>query len=185
MERFERSEGERAAQMEVRGRAVRSILRGAGQFSVADRDRVESLLAENGIVRPRPDDWFSFDAYAAALTSIEESLTARTLHRIGLEIPKVIDWPTGVGDVASAMKYLDERHRRVHRSGDAGFYDFERTGTSEGRVECWTPYPCLLDEGIVEDTARKFSPRDDFVNLSESDRCREINADSCTYVIEW
>lgn len=150
---------------EVSGQTVQSIVEGVGQFSSAYEQRALDILGNHGLPDPDPEEWYSWAAYLDAFDELLDSVGPKTVTKIGSEIPHLVDWPPEVETVKEAMDDLDDQYQQTHRGDTIGYYDFEKTGDGEGRMECKNPYPPVLDEGILKATAEKFSDEGAFVRV--------------------
>lgn len=171
---------------EVKGEEVRSIAEAAGRISTVFGERVEMILAENGLGDVRPDAWYPLQSYLDALQQIATQVGDDTILYLGKKLPELNDWPSGVTTVVDAMESVRTAYGTFHRGGDVGHYELEELGGSEVRFTCENPYPCTLTRGVIRGTGEKFSPPTAFVDLEEeSTRCRADGGDKCVYRVSW
>jgi hypothetical protein len=172
--------------VEARGRVIIAIEEGLTRFREEYRSRVRRVLAEKGIDDPDPDDWYAQDAELDVLRTIAAELEPHLLGRLGEQIPDVARWPSGITGVPAGLDAIDEAYNRNHRGGEIGHYRFEKVEDGRGRVECWNPYPCPFDRGLIRAVAKRYSSVESFVFVEErSGACRREGADRCTYVVHW
>lgn len=153
---------------EVSGQTVRSVVEGVGQISESYRKRTLDILDSHGLPEPQPSEWYPWQAYIDAFDELVDTVGPKTVAMIGSKIPELVDWPPTIDSVADAMDALDEQYNMTHRGDDIGYYDFEKTGDSEGVMECKNPYPPSLDEGLLKATAKKFSEGGSFVRIEQT-----------------
>lgn len=169
--------------VEVSGAAVLAVVKGMGAFEATAR----RLLAEQGIVDPRENSWHPQQAWLNAFRAIADNIGPATLTQIGRKIPETAHWPPVIRTVEAALASIDTAYHLNHRGGEIGHYRFEQTGTGAGCVVCDNPYPCAFDIGIIDATARHFSPQGVFLQVTHDDSkpCRQKGGDSCTYQVVW
>ena len=116
-----------------------------------------------------------------------------------MKIPENAMFPSGVKDIASAIKLIDVAYHLNHRKNGKVLFDIN-TGKMEEGIghygyekienrnmiisECMNPYPCAFDFGIIMAMARKFEIKANIAH-DDSKPCRKNGADSCTYIITW
>ena len=81
-----------APEVEVNGETVLSVVDGMGFL----KDRGIAILAENGIINPRPGNWYPQQSWLNAFRSISEKIGPKTLFMIGKSIPENAQWPPDV-----------------------------------------------------------------------------------------
>ena len=167
--------------VEVDGKTLLSIVDGMGAFKV----KALKILAENGIINPKPGKWYSQQAWLNAFKVIAEDIGAETLYTVGTKIPKYAKWPPGIENVEQALASIDTAYHINHRGGgEIGGYKFQQTGEGEGEMVCDSPFPCDFDRGVIEAVAQKFSSSAKVVH-DDNKPCRNKNGDLCVYKITW
>lgn len=170
---------------EAKGQTIMSIVAGAGEVSTVFEQKAEEILADNGIERLSPEEWYSLRDYLSALDDIDEEIGTDTITAIGEHIPEEAEWPPGVDSVAGGLESIAGAYEMNHR-GDVGSYEVEAIDDSSARVTCRNPYSCALDTGIVRGTAEKFSSPVAIVEVEEvGTQCRGEGGDACTYRVSW
>jgi hypothetical protein len=169
--------------VEVSGAAVLSVIRGMPAFEA----RARRILLAHGMVDPREDRWYPQQAWLDAFRTIAADIGGATLTQIGKKIPESAIWPPVINTVAAALASIDVAYHLNHRGGEIGHYHFEPRGPRAAVMVCDNPYPCAFDQGIIEATARRFSPEGVFlwVTHDPSKACRQKGGESCTYDISW
>jgi len=164
----------------VAGGSVERFLEGVERVSAPDRETVETALADCGVGSVRSEEWYPLSAVLDAVGVVVEAVGTDAVAAGGRWCGEVV--AADATGVPEALATLDETYRRHHR-GDAGGYGFRQIGPTDGRVECSTPYPCVLDRALVEGVAR--TAADGYVSLVEVSTCRDDGAERCTYELSW
>lgn len=178
------SAGDPRSSVEVRvdGRSVERFLDGVERASAPDREVAETTLADCGVASVQSGEWYPLSAVLDAVETVVEASGTDALVAGGQRCGEVAAADADATTVPGALAALDGAYRRHHR-GDAGGYSFRQIGPTDGRVECSTPYPCVLDRALVEGVAR--ATVDGYVRLAEVSTCRDDGADRCTYELSW
>lgn len=184
--------------IEVNGQTILSVIDGMGSF---EKKGIE-ILAKHGIAAPKPNNWYSQQAWLNAFEEIYKDIGEGTLFQIGKSIPENADWPPEIDNIEKALASIDIAYHMNHRrngkilfdpetkemSEGIGHYHFEKTGERSAKITCDNPYPAEFDKGIIEAVTRKFKPDDSLlvkVNHSDSPNCRHKGGDTCIYEITW
>lgn len=173
--------------VEIHGRAVLTVLDEVlPMFSDGYRETAQLVLADEGITDPAPDEWYAQQSWLNALGAVAADLEPHLLDRLGEQVHNVPGFASDSGSVVEGLRSIDEAYRRNHRGGEIGHYRFEQIGDRTGEVECYTPYPCVFDRGIVRGAAKRYAPVDAFVFVEErGEACRRRGDDVCTYTVNW
>lgn len=172
------------ARIEVLGNAILSAME-AMKIAPA---RAERIFTEHGITEPVKDAWYPVESVLRAYRDILKQIGPNTMKAVGRNIPKNAEFPPGLTTVEQALKSLDTAYRMNHRGpGDIGGYHYASTGARSGSVTCDNPYPCPVDEGLVEAIAERFKPKDAFFIRLQHDpaTCRERGDAACVYRVAW
>ena len=165
----------------VLGAAVFSFLDAMGAF----RRIGLQILSEQGIPHLKPEQWYSQQAVLNVFKVIAEQAGPGTLKTTGTKVPDNVVFPP-VSSLEQAFELIDEAYHMNHQGSDIGYYKFEKTGQRSGRMECYNPYPCDFDEGLIQGTAAKFKLAEHIVIVKhEGDLCRKNGDDICAYTITW
>jgi hypothetical protein len=172
-----------APNVEVNGETIRSVVNGMGIASNLGL----KILAEQGIVDPKPGQWYPQQAWLNAFQTVAEKVGASTLMAIGKAIPENAQWPAEINSIEKALASIDVAYHMNHRGGEIGHYLFEPTGPNSGKMICHNPYPSDFDRGIIYAVVRKFAPQGAYpsVWLDATALTRKNGADSCTFLISW
>ncbi|MDC0711306.1 hypothetical protein POL68_22745 [Stigmatella sp. ncwal1] len=172
------------AQIEVSGQALMAWL--AAMRIV--QEKAVQLLARHGITPLDRDAWYPLNSVLASLRTILVQIGPNTMRGVGRHLPDHAPFPSPIGSIEAALRAIDTAYKASHRGpGDIGGYSYTPQGSRQGRMVCDNPYPCQLDEGVIEAMAERFRPKDSFfVHIThEPQQCRERGGTSCTYIVRW
>ncbi|MGD0659802.1 MAG: hypothetical protein ABSD38_17225 [Syntrophorhabdales bacterium] len=184
--------------VEVYGQTVLSLVAGMSAMPSFKATALR-ILSVNGIDDPKPDQWYSQQAWLNAFKEIAEKVGALTLHSIGKKIPENAQWPPSVNSLETALASIDVAYHMNHRlngkvmfdpatgkmTEGIGHYGFEKLGEKKAKMVCKNPYPSDFDRGLIEAAAKKFAPSGAFVTVAVTDDGRKSGGDSSTYSVEW
>lgn len=166
--------------VDFRPGAVARFLDGVEWTSASDRAAGEATLADSGVWPVHTEKWYPLSAVLDAVSVVTDAVGVASLAAGGRRCGEGA--AAGAATVPEALGALDEAYRR-HHCGDAGGYGFRQIGPADGRVECSTPYPCVLDRSLVEGAT--LAAADSYVRLAEVSTCRDDGAERCTYEVTW
>jgi hypothetical protein len=151
------------------------------------RDRALKLLAEHGISPVEASRWYPLSAMLSTYRTIIKEIGPSTMRAVGRKLPEHAKFPADITSMEMALRSVDTAYRMNHRgSGDIGGYHCMSTGPRSVRMHCDNPYPCLLDEGLLQGLGERFRPSDAWVRIEHAPQsCRDRGDASCTYTISW
>lgn len=152
------------------------------------RSRGAKILEEHGIVDPRPDEWYSFQAYLDALRFIYEKIGPATVGEIGKKLVAGNDFPSTIDSIDAALSTLDQDYRSRHSGADVGSFRYEPKGPREAAMTIRNPYPCELDRGVVAALVQRFRPAASplaRVDHVDEESCRKRGAPACVLRVTW
>jgi len=170
--------------VEVNGETVLSVIYAMEE----EQNSALAILESQGILDPRPGEWYRQQAWLDAFKEIAETVGSKALYKIGQKIPYNAKFPPAVNTVEKALHSLNATYHINHRGGGIGSYRFIETGERSGAMVCKNPYPCDFDRGLIEAVIDRFLPKESAgatVRHDDTAPCRKIGADSCTYLVEW
>ena len=172
-----------STKVEVNGETIYSVIDGMGAFQA----RGIKVLADNGIVDPKPGQWYNQQAWLNAFKTISETIGASTLFAIGQKIPENAKFPPEINDIFKALGAINMAYHMNHRNGIIGDYKFEKTSDTSAKIICTNPYPDEFDKGIITTMARRFAPEKSFpkVVVDVNAPTRTKGGDSTTFLISW
>ena len=135
---------------EVRGEALDAVVTAVSALAPATRMRVQTILADEGVLHVTTTDWYSLADYLDTLDAIEAAVGTSVLRRIGMQLPLLTDDAVDATDPEALLKELDEAYASVHRGQHAGGFEFHSTSATGGTILSSTPYPDAFDRGILD-----------------------------------
>ncbi|HEX8702442.1 MAG TPA: hypothetical protein VF815_26650 [Myxococcaceae bacterium] len=171
------------AAVEVSGRSVHAVV----EAMKLGEERSLKLLADHGIHPLERTRWYPLSSVLSLYQTILKEIGPGTLRAVGRKLPENAHFPADIISVDTALRAVDTAYRLNHRgAGDIGGYHFLSTGPRSVRMHCDNPYPCLLDEGLLEALCERFRPPDAWVRIEHAaPSCRQRGDSSCTYTISW
>ena len=168
--------------IEVLGQNIFAIIDAMGAF----KKTAFKILEEQGIVDIDPNKWYSQQDFLNAFKIIYEKLGSPTIKVIGMKVPEKAAVPPGITSTEEALNLIDKAFHMNHRGGDPGVYKFEKTGERKGVMICENPYPCALDEGLIQAFMEAFRSPGSVPIVKHSDEgCRMDGKNQCKYLLEW
>lgn len=169
--------------VEVSGHSVHAVV----EAMKLGHERTRQFLAEYGISPLERTRWYPISAVLRMYHAILKEIGPGTMRAVGRKIPENAHFPADINSVESALRSVDTAYRMNHRgSGNIGGYHFMSTGPRSARMHCDNPYPCLLDEGLLEALSERFRPLESWVRIDHaSPVCRQKGDSVCTYTISW
>ncbi|MCS7073054.1 MAG: hypothetical protein NZ108_01160 [Bacteroidia bacterium] len=175
-----------APNVEVNGQTVLSIVKAIS----AGQELRMKILEKHGIINPKPDEWYSQEAWLKAFEEIASNIGPNTLFSIGKAIPENAIFPPDIDNLEKALNSINIAYHMNHRGGEIGYYKVVSFDWNERKavMECKNPYPRHFDRGIITTMVRRFKPEDSLfseVVLDTSKPNRLLGAESCFYLITW
>ena len=169
--------------VEVSGQSVMAVV----EAMKLGQDRALKLLSDHGIGPVDPARWYPLSAVLNTYQTILKEIGPGTMRAVGRKVPEYAPFPTDINSVESALRSVDTAYRMNHRgSGNIGGYQFMPVGPRTARMHCDTPYPCQMDEGLLEALSERYRPRDSWVRIEHATQsCRQRGEPSCTFTITW
>ncbi|HEX8702532.1 MAG TPA: hypothetical protein VF815_27110 [Myxococcaceae bacterium] len=172
------------SQREIKGQSIRAVV---DAMSIV-RERALKILAEQGIAPLEHERWYPMERFLEVFRTIQKEIGVNTIKAVGRKIPENAMFPPNIVTIEDGFRSVDVAYRMNHRGpGNIGGYHYTSTGERSGRMLCDNPYPCPMDEGLLEAMARRFRPQDSLwarVEHQPGD-CRRNGAASCTFDLSW
>lgn len=148
-----------------------------------------TILENNGLKDLNAMNWYSQKKWLDAFRQISEKFGQNTLFEIGKKIPENAVFPPQVNTLEQALSSIDVAYRMNHRNGEIGYYKLlSFDGKAKKAVmECYNPYPCSFDKGIIISLSRKFHRGNGVINveLDTTRPSRLQNGEKSWYIITW
>jgi hypothetical protein len=163
--------------VEVNGETVLSVINGMGFAKAAGK----SILSDNGIVDPKPGQWYLQQAWLNAFKEISEKIGDATLKAIGKSIPESAQFPPEIDSIEKALFAIDVAYHMNHRldgiplfdpatgkmTEGIGHYKAEKKADTLITIICDNPYPDAFDLGIIDTMAKKFPRNAQFIKVQQ------------------
>jgi hypothetical protein len=172
------------SKFEVKGQAIMSIV--AAMALV--QGRALKLLADRGITPLEKESWYPLDRLLEVFQAIQTEIGRNTLKAVGRKIPENAQFPPNIRSLEEGFRSIDVAYGMSHRGpGNAGGYHYTPVGERTARMTCDNPYPCPMDEGLLEAIGERFRPPDSlWVRVEhQPGSCRKNGGPSCTYNLSW
>jgi hypothetical protein len=169
--------------VEVSGQSILAVV----EAMKLGEERALKFLAEHGIVPVDVTRWYPLSAVLNTYQTILKEIGPSTMRAVGRKVPEHAQFPADITSIESALRAMDTAYRMNHRgSGNIGGYQCVPVGPRSIRMHCDTPYPCQLDEGLLEALSERYRPQDAWVRIEHAPQpCRQRGDPSCTYTITW
>jgi len=173
--------------VEVNGYTVLSVVNGVNNLF---KTKMLEILAKNNIENPQPENWYKQTDWLRAFKEISQKIGENTLFSIGKSIPENAIFPSTIDNLEKALASIDIAYKQNHRGGEIGYYKLASydEAKKEAVMECFNPYPCHFDRGIITTMTRKFAPLhavETFVVVDNSKPSRLTGSDTSWYIINW
>lgn len=184
--------------IEVNGRTIFSIVNALKPI----RFIVRKIFLDVGLPDLndiRPDQWYSQQQWLDAFKLLADKAGPHTLMSIGEKIPDHALFPADITNIFDSIASIDVAYHLNHRNSQ-GQILFENGKFHEGIghykvlsidkdnnkviIKCENPYPCYFDQGIITRMVKKFEPEATILH-DESNGCRRLGFESCTFIITW
>jgi hypothetical protein len=172
------------SKFEVQGQAIMAIVAAMALI----QHRALKILAAHGITPLEKDRWYPMERLLASFQAINTEIGPNTVKAVGRKIPETAQFPPNLVTLEDGFRSIDVAYRTSHRGpGNVGGYHYTPMEERKARMLCDNPYPCNLDEGILEAIGERFRPKDSlWVRVEhQSGSCRKNGAASCTYNLTW
>lgn len=173
--------------VEVRGETVLAVVNGVEDFF---KNEIIMLLKKNNIENPLPANWYRQIDWLNTFRDINDTFGETILYKIGKAIPDSAIFPEGIKNLKEALESINVAYHNNHRNGEIGYYKLLKWNEKEktALMECYNPYPCHFDRGIITRMAEKFKPADSlmievFVDTSKENRLK--GGDKSYYIVNW
>ena len=166
--------------VEVLGSSIVSTI---SSFPDEREEELKQVFAEHGIENPNEEEWYPHESNLAAMSTLYEKFGPGMLEKIGRDKPRNIAWPSEIKTATGAVMSIDNAYQKNHRNGEIGGYHAEQVGENRIRIVCDNPYPCPLDQGLIEGVVFEFAGKTAMVG-EIGDECREEGGKCCTYKVD-
>jgi hypothetical protein len=172
--------------VEVNGQTVLTIV---DAFPDSMKSFGLAMLEKNGLTNVDMASWYSQKKWLDTFQQVSEKFGQNTLFEIGKKIPENAVFPPQIKTLEQALSSIDMAYRMNHRNGEIGYYkllSFEEKD-KKAVMECYNPYPCSFDRGLITTMSRKFYKGAGAISveLDTTKPSRQSNGDKSWYNITW
>jgi len=173
----------RSSDLKVIGQTILAVVNGMGVF----KETALKWLKEEGIENPKPEEYYSEQAWLNCFKRISRTLGNVTLRQIGKTWPSNVQFPPEINSIDQVLETMDEIYQINHAGeGDPGHYIWEKTGDRSGIMTTDHPYPCSLDHGVLEGFVSHFKDPGQFISVEHlPEACKMDNGEICKFEIKW
>jgi hypothetical protein len=175
--------------VEVMGEVINSFVMA---FPAELREFGRAALDDRGLGDVDGSRFYRAQPFLDALKEVALRVGRNMMMRIGEGIALSVALPPELNNLQGALKSLDRAYHSKYRGGHIGNWKYREEGMSGGLMHggmiSTNHYCCAFDRGVLEGFAKRFRPpgvTDVLVRHEDSEPCRKMGADSCTYVISW
>ncbi|WP_224363420.1 hypothetical protein [Hyalangium versicolor] len=172
------------SKFEVNGQAIMAVV---AAMSIT-QNRALKMLAAQGIAPLEKERWYPMDKFLVVFEAIGKEIGPNTIKAVGRKIPENAIFPPNIQAIEDGFRSVDMAYRMNHRgTGSIGGYRYSQVGPRTAQMLCDNPYPCSLDEGLLEALGERFRPVDSlWVRVEhQPGSCRKSGAASCTFNLSW
>lgn len=173
----------RSPDLKVIGQTILAVVDGMGVF----KETALKWLKEEGIENPKPEEYYSEQAWLNCFKRISITLGDVTLRNIGRTWPSNVQFPPEISSIEQVLELMDKIYQMNHiGEGDPGHYTWEKTGERSGIMTTDHPYPCSLDHGVLEGFTNHFKTEEQKISVIHlPNECKIDSGDICKFEIKW
>lgn len=144
------------------------------------------LLKEQGIDPLDPNTWYKLKMILAFYANVLKNFGPNTMFDLGKAVPENAIFPPGIDSIESGIASIDVAYNMNHRNGYVGFYKMVSHDLEEKKIvmQCYNPYPCDFDRGLLISMARKFKSGIRVV-VDESKPTKKKGGNESWYIISY
>jgi len=170
---------------EISGLCLLGMARGLEGFGLP-MARVLALLEEQGIQAPTAQGWHGLEPYLAFLEDVRGQFGPEALRAMGRAIPDTSRFPPELDSLERALRLLDVAYQVNHRGGPIGRYQARFREGRRAEVICENPYPCELDQGILERLVARYGGAEEAEVIHRpGPECRRLGGRACRFDLRW
>jgi hypothetical protein len=164
---------------EYSGAALNSFILGLGHSEII----IAKLLADAGVDRIDPTQWYDFDWASGLYFKIEAEVGRGALIDVGRKMIETADFPPGIDSIQTVLMSFDAAYRLNARGPGIGVITCTLEDEHSATIVFTPRFPCALNLGIIEGSCSRYGAR----ALIEhgADGCLDHGDASCTYYVSW
>lgn len=138
----------------VLGLALKSSIMSLPAFT---QKNMFQLLKTIGIEELNVKTWYDMGAIAKFYSQIIKDFGPNTMFELGKSIPENASFPPEVDNIEAGLQAINAAYG-THHQGYVGFYKVVEHDIASKKIimQCYNPYPCSFDKGVITAMARKF-----------------------------
>lgn len=171
------------ATTEVLGQALLTAVFSRPNFV---QNNMLKILEQQGIINPTVEEWYPIKSFLHFYDEVLKEYGPNTLFDLGKAVPDSAVFPPGVDSLQAGLDLIGTAYNMNHRNGYFGFYKLVEHLPEKKEVimQCYNPYPCDFDRGLLTSMARKFKLGVRVV-VDESKPCKSKGASESWYIISY
>lgn len=122
------------------------------------KKNILKILASVGIPNLEPDAWYDIEIMPKFYARIAQDFGPNTIFDLGKAIPDKAIFPPGIDSIESGLSSINVAYNMNHKDGYVGFYKMVSHDLEQKKIimQCYNPYPCDFDRGLITAMGRKF-----------------------------
>ncbi|BDS12464.1 hypothetical protein [Aureispira anguillae] len=122
------------------------------------KNNMLKLLAAQDVTDLQTENWYPVKSILDFYAQVIENYGPNTIFDLGKAIPENAVFPPGIDSIGNGLGLIDTAYNMNHRNGYLGFYKLVSHDEAEKKIvmQCYNPYPCDFDRGLLTSMARKF-----------------------------
>lgn len=144
---------------------------------------ITKVLQSIGIEEIQADHWYDLDTARKLYFGIEQLIGRNSLMQTGQKIIENADFPTNLANVHDLLAGIQSAYTATVKGEFIGEIEHFRTGDRSAKMVFSTPFPCHLDQGIIQGCVMRFASFPKILHGEEL--CRDHGGNRCTYEVSW
>lgn len=168
---------ETMASGEYNGSALQSFL----EASPLEWER-DILLNQVGLESIDPNKWYPLDVARKLYYGVEAMMGSQSLMRVGKAIIENAKLPDPPSNPKDALTNIQKVYQMIVRGTGLGEIVVNEIDSDTISLVFSTPFPCLLDQGMIMGCASIYGKTADIEHIGSS--CRDKSSDHCVYIVD-
>ncbi|CAA6827793.1 MAG: Unknown protein [uncultured Aureispira sp.] len=167
----------------VLGKILLSSIKGLPSFS---QKKILKILEKEGLKQLGLDTWYPLKSSLACYAQIAEDFGPNTIFDLGKSVPEHAQFPLDIDSIENALDSIDATYKLSHKGGYIGFYKMISHDVEGKKIimQCYNPYPCDFDRGLLTAMARKFQSGVKVV-VDETKPTKKKGGDESWYIVSY
>lgn len=138
----------------VLGLALKSSIMSLPAFT---QKNMFQILKNLGIEELNVKTWYDMNSITKFYSQIIKDFGPNTMFELGKSIPENASFPPEVNNIEAGLHAINAAYN-THHQGYVGFYRVVEHNLENKKIvmQCYNPYPCSFDRGVITGMARKF-----------------------------